>query len=110
MDDNVDVLVYAGDVDYICNWLGNKAWVLDLQWQGKEGMNAAKDDDYLVADKTAGRLRSHKTFHFLQIYQAGHMVPMDKPEVGAENDGTRNSKHDVSSETLSRHCSDASQT
>ena len=29
------VMIYAGDVDFICNWLGNKAWTLDLEWDGK---------------------------------------------------------------------------
>ena len=28
-------MIYAGDVDFICNWLGNKAWTLDLEWDGK---------------------------------------------------------------------------
>jgi len=29
----------------------------------------------------AGQLRSHKNFSFLRVYDAGHMVPMDQPEV-----------------------------
>ncbi|CAD7957558.1 unnamed protein product [Amoebophrya sp. A120] len=75
----IKVLVYAGDVDYICNWLGNKAWTLKLDWPGKEQFNAAADADYVVEGKAAGRLRSYQNFSFLQVYQAGHMVPMDQP-------------------------------
>ena len=37
------VLIYAGDVDYICNWLGNKKWVKALEWDGKEEFNLAED-------------------------------------------------------------------
>ena len=29
----------AGDVDYICNWLGNKKWVKALEWEGKENFH-----------------------------------------------------------------------
>lgn len=80
LDDGVEVLIYAGDVDYICNWLGNKAWVLDLEWEGKNGFNKAADADWAGPDgKSAGRLRKHNNFSFLQIYRAGHMVPMDQP-------------------------------
>ncbi|CAD7955962.1 unnamed protein product [Amoebophrya sp. A25] len=87
MADGIRVLVYAGDVDYICNWLGNKAWTLALPWSGKDAFNAAADADYILSDseggenKAVGRLRHHETFSFLQIYAAGHMVPMDQPAV-----------------------------
>jgi len=77
--DGIRVLIYAGDVDYICNWLGNKKWMLRLEWPHKLEFNAAKDLDYLVDGSISGRLRSTHGLHFLQVYQAGHMVPMDQP-------------------------------
>ena len=36
LDNNVPVLIYAGDKDYICNWLGNLAWVNELEYSGSE--------------------------------------------------------------------------
>lgn len=41
LENNIPVLIYAGDVDFICNWLGNKAWALDLEWSGKKAFNNA---------------------------------------------------------------------
>mmetsp|Transcript_784 Transcript_784/g.1650 ORF Transcript_784/g.1650 Transcript_784/m.1650 type:complete len:561 (-) Transcript_784:585-2267(-) len=88
MADGIDVLIYAGDVDYICNWLGNKAWALKLDWPGKADFNAAEDAAYMVGGKQVGRLRKAGKFSFLQVYEAGHMVPMDQPEaaLGMLND------------------------
>jgi len=84
--DGVRVLVYAGDVDYICNWLGNKKWTLALDWPHKTDFNTAADKPYVLpgGNDAAGRLRSSNGFSFLQVYQAGHMVPMDKPEVALD--------------------------
>jgi len=81
---DIDVLIYAGDVDYICNWLGNKAWASALEWPGKDAFNEAEDKDYMLNGKSVGRLRSHKNFHFMQVYEAGHMVPMDQPEAALD--------------------------
>lgn len=82
LDGGVDVLIYNGDCDYICNWLGNKAWVQALSWKGKRYFNDAADMTWKGPDgKDAGRLRKYENLHFLQIYQAGHMVPMDQPAV-----------------------------
>ena len=77
----LQVLIYAGDVDYICNWLGNKKWSLAMDWAHKSDFNSAEDKDYQVEGQKAGRLRSAKGFHFMQVFQAGHMVPMDQPKV-----------------------------
>ena len=38
----------------------------------------------LLSGKQAGRLRSYKNFKFLQVYDAGHMVPMDQPQAASE--------------------------
>merc|ERR1712216_638267 len=84
LEDGIDVLIYAGDVDFICNWLGNKAWTLGLNWTGHDGFNAAANKDYVVGGKTAGKLRSYKNFHFMQVYQAGHMVPMNQPAAASQ--------------------------
>merc|ERR1719321_357559 len=79
--DGIKVLVYAGDVDYICNWLGNKKWTLAMEWPHKADFNAAADSPYEVGGKVSGRLRSSGGFSFLQVYLAGHMVPRDQPTV-----------------------------
>jgi cathepsin A (carboxypeptidase C) len=82
--DGIRVLIYAGDVDYICNWLGNKKWTLALEWPHKADFNAAADTPYTVDGKEAGRLRMSNGFHFMQVYQAGHMVPMDQPAAASQ--------------------------
>jgi len=84
--DGIRVLIYAGDVDYICNWLGNKKWTLALEWPHKQDFNAAEDKPYTLpgVNAASGRLRSAAGFSFMQVYQAGHMVPMDKPEVALD--------------------------
>jgi cathepsin A (carboxypeptidase C) len=77
---DVRVLIYAGDADFICNWMGNKAWTLDLAWPGKSAFNAAEDHDWNVDGKKAGTARHAQGLTFLQVNNAGHMVPMDQPE------------------------------
>ena len=46
LEAGIDVLIYAGDVDYICNWLGNKAWTKILPWSGMAEFAAAEDKKY----------------------------------------------------------------
>merc|ERR1712223_1053436 len=85
LHDGLEVLLYAGDVDYICNWLGNKKWAKALEWDGKDEFNLAEDKPwYLTTGENMGRIRSHNNFKFLQVYDAGHMVPMDQPQAAVE--------------------------
>jgi cathepsin A (carboxypeptidase C) len=31
----LDVLVYSGDKDFICNWRGGEKWTHEVDWEGK---------------------------------------------------------------------------
>lgn len=79
LEDGVRVLVYAGEDDFICNWLGNRRWVEALQWAGAAQWRAAPDDEWEVAGKKAGQVHEWGPLTFLKVYDAGHMVPMDQP-------------------------------
>ncbi|GAO13871.1 uncharacterized protein UV8b_03895 [Ustilaginoidea virens] len=78
--DEIPVLIYAGDADFICNWLGNRAWTDKLEWSGHEGFSKAKSERV----KDYGKMKSHGNLSFLQIYRAGHMTPFDQPEASLD--------------------------
>ena len=77
LNQNVPVLLYAGDLDYICNYIGTRAFALNLEWNHKDDFNSAEDHEW----DSAGLVRSSNGLTFLQVYNAGHMVPTDQPEV-----------------------------
>ncbi|GAB0137986.1 hypothetical protein EsDP_00006235 [Epichloe bromicola] len=74
--DEIPVLIYAGDRDYICNWLGNRAWVSALEWPGKWDFNSGVTKELRVkSGRNYGNVRSARGLSFIQIYNAGHTVP-----------------------------------
>lgn len=82
LEAGVRVLIYAGDADLMCNWKGNQAWVLDLDWSGKKGFNDAANRQFKAGDVAdAGRVRSFENLAFIRVFNSGHMVPMDQPSV-----------------------------
>lgn len=77
LNDGIPALIYAGDVDFICNYMGNRAWTLGLDWSHKAEFNAAEEHDW---NNGAGKARTANGLTFLQVKDAGHMVPSDQPE------------------------------
>lgn len=76
----VPVLIYAGDKDFICNWLGNQASVMKFKWDGQAQYNKQKPKNWKdTTGKLAGEVTNYKHLTFFRIYQAGHLVPYDKP-------------------------------
>ncbi|GAB9477327.1 Serine protease family s10, partial [Globisporangium polare] len=86
LNDGIRVLIYAGDADMMCNWYGNQAWTKALEWDGKADFNAVEEHAYITASGVdAGVVRSHDTrFTFLRLFNSGHMVPQDQPEVALD--------------------------
>jgi cathepsin A (carboxypeptidase C) len=69
--------VSQGDADFICNWLGNKAWAEELEWSGRDSFAKAP---MKPLSGEAGFVKSSGNFTFAQIHGAGHMVPYDQPD------------------------------
>ncbi|KAI7883324.1 peptidase S10, serine carboxypeptidase [Lichtheimia hyalospora FSU 10163] len=81
LEDDIRVLIYAGDADFICNWMGNQAWMMELPWSGHDEFATAKDTDWFstTANEQGGELRTTKDgrFAFLRVFGSGHLVGMD---------------------------------
>ncbi|CAK4525358.1 unnamed protein product [Aphanomyces euteiches] len=81
LEKKIRVLIYAGDADLVANWVGNHAWTNELEWSGKKAFNAAQNVPFNVDGNEAGSLQAANNFAFLRVFNAGHMVPQDQPEV-----------------------------
>lgn len=84
LESGLPVLVYAGDKDFICNWLGNQAWSDKLPWSGHEKFAAQPIRTWKVDKKAAGEVKNYENFTFLRVFGGGHMVPFDQPENSLE--------------------------
>jgi cathepsin A (carboxypeptidase C) len=86
--EKIPVLIYAGDADFICNWLGNKAWAEALEYPDHKKFAAAEMKDLRIDGSKDGRkigeVKSHGNFTFMRIHAGGHMVPLDQPEASLE--------------------------
>ncbi|XP_034687554.1 serine carboxypeptidase-like [Vitis riparia] len=84
LEDGIKMLIYAGEYDLICNWLGNSNWVHAMKWSGQKDFEASPTVPYLVDGKEAGQLKYHGRLAFLKVHNAGHMVPMDQPKAALQ--------------------------
>ncbi|WJX44110.1 Serine carboxypeptidase-like 48 [Trifolium repens] len=84
LEDGISVLIYAGEFDFICNWIGNSNWVHAMEWSGKKQFAASKTTQFLVDGTNAGLLNNYGPLSFLKVFGAGHMVPKDQPKAALQ--------------------------
>ncbi|KAJ7947872.1 Carboxypeptidase [Quillaja saponaria] len=80
LEDGIRMLVYAGEYDLICNWLGNSRWVHAMKWSGQQQFGAAVTVPFIVDSAQAGLMKNHGPLTFLKVHDACHMVPKDQPK------------------------------
>ncbi|XP_069740959.1 lysosomal protective protein [Narcine bancroftii] len=73
------ILVYNGDVDMACNFMGDEWFVNSLQQKVKVNRRAWVYQDE-NGDQVGGFVKEFDNLAFLTIKGAGHMVPSDKPK------------------------------
>lgn len=79
VDAGVSVLLFNGDADYACNWLGGEAVSLAVNYTGAAEFAAAEYEPFVVDGKEYGQARQKDNFAFLRVYEAGHMVQYYQP-------------------------------
>ncbi|KAH0922455.1 LOW QUALITY PROTEIN: hypothetical protein HID58_022473 [Brassica napus] len=72
LEDGIKMLIYAGEYDLICNWLGNSKWVHEMEWSGRKEFVAAATVPFNVDNREAGLMKNHGSLTFLKVHDAGH--------------------------------------
>ncbi|KAJ7025419.1 alpha/beta-hydrolase [Mycena alexandri] len=78
------ILIWAGDADINCNWLGGHASVLAMDWYGKQRLADAVFTNMTVNGSAVAAIKNVDNFSFARVYEAGHEVPAFQPVAALE--------------------------
>ncbi|KAL9941016.1 hypothetical protein V8E36_000504 [Tilletia maclaganii] len=80
LDRGLQVLMFAGDKDLICNHIGVERIGQNLVWGGQKGLGkTTQPKNWYVNNKYAGQWTSARNYTYVRIADASHMVGFDKP-------------------------------
>lgn len=80
--EQINVMLFDGDQDLICNWFGHREMVKELEWNGAKGFTEASSAlDWQVDGQHAGTWQTERNLSFVLIANASHMAPFDVPLV-----------------------------
>ncbi|CAG8748175.1 14582_t:CDS:2, partial [Cetraspora pellucida] len=84
LDNNVPILFFTGDADYICNWFGGIKMVESLKWKHRKQFRNAIFHDWTVDGVKVGKIKKVKNLWFVNVFESGHFVPHDQPKNSLE--------------------------
>jgi carboxypeptidase C (cathepsin A) len=79
--EDLRVLIYNGVYDMDCNFMGTDAWIGKLTWPGGQAFNQRARVPWRIDGELVGHVRHQGSLTQLLVRGAGHLVPMDQPEV-----------------------------
>ncbi|CAN8097836.1 unnamed protein product [Discula destructiva] len=80
----VNVLIWAGDLDWICNWYGSQLVVNSVDYDDSTEFQAKALAEYTVDGTSYGQFKTVGNLNFLRVYEAGHEVPYYQPVVALQ--------------------------
>ncbi|KAH8680467.1 Alpha/Beta hydrolase protein, partial [Ilyonectria robusta] len=96
LEHGVEVLIYAGDTDWLCTSRGMRYFVDNLAWTGSavfislsyhevlEPCWRGRSVSYRARRCVVGYQKAYENSSFIEITQAGHMTLGDQPEVALD--------------------------
>ena len=89
LDSDTKLLFFNGMLDLICNHVGNEVLLEKLHWKSQTDWISAPRYSWTASSQNpalgvSGYVKEFGPLIFLKVRQAGHMVPMDLPEVSLD--------------------------
>ncbi|KAI0996939.1 Carboxypeptidase [Podosphaera aphanis] len=81
---NLTTLIWAGDADWICNWMGVLATAETITYPQAEEFRTQPEAEYLVNGNAGGKFKVAGNLNWLRVYGAGHEVPFYTPELSLQ--------------------------
>ncbi|KAF8524562.1 alpha/beta-hydrolase [Hysterangium stoloniferum] len=84
VNSKLKVLIWAGDADINCNWLGGHSVVLAMDWYGNATLHNTPLTNITINGSPVAAVQNVDNFSFARVYQAGHEVPAFQPQAAFE--------------------------
>ncbi|KAH8794616.1 peptidase S10 serine carboxypeptidase [Flagelloscypha sp. PMI_526] len=81
---DVRVLVYAGTLDFIANWVGSLNTANSLEFTEQAEFRNQELHEWSVDGQVVGLTKAAGGLRYATINEAGHMVPYDQPKISLE--------------------------
>jgi len=78
------MLIWAGDADINCNWLGGHASVLAMDWYGNATLHRTPFFNMTIKGQAVAAVQNVDNFSFARVFASGHEVPAFQPEAALE--------------------------
>ncbi|THG98100.1 hypothetical protein EW026_g4029 [Hermanssonia centrifuga] len=79
--ERIPVMLFAGDQDFICNYMGIESMIQSMTWNGDTGLGTVQTQSWTVGGAPAGTWVSSRNLTYVKIFNASHMAGYDVPHV-----------------------------
>ena len=73
LENNIKVLVYYGDQNYMYNYLGGELSINQVNWTHSQEFMNAPYSDFKIGTTTLGSYKQVRNLAFIKAYNAGHL-------------------------------------
>ena len=81
---NMEVMLYYGDLDFICNYFGADYMLKKLKWNGYVGFQNETARIWCLDDHRAGTIQTARGLTYAVLHNASHMTPYDAPSASLD--------------------------